>query len=417
MTKTIDQLVLKVVGLIFLTLISNYSWSQTSVGSVYSIFGIGELQPQASIQSSGMGFTSIALNSPYWANTVNPAANTNVGGSYYTHIFDFGIYYKNINYEKIASSESLGDGGISHLSYWFRFNRKWTGIVGITPFSKVGYNITDNSITTGEGYTYSVNYKGSGGLTKVYFGQGYEVLKNFTLGFSISYIMGNLRHEQYITGTNNSTTFVVVNQTSLHKFDFDFSANYTINLKNAQFNLGAIYNRKRELSGTTNKTLTDPNVELLYDESEEASSYTLPEKIGAGVSFMNDKLIVSGDVEFNRWSEAIIDDSDRSLNDTWRYAAGVEYTPNREGKGLAKLSYRLGAFTENSYLTIEDSTFPKQGATIGLGVPFKSNGVMNLSYLLQKNGTISNNLILESTHKVTLAFSIRNSWFKRGKYQ
>lgn len=404
------------IKVIILTLTVTNARGQTPFGSVYSIFGVGEIQPQSSIQSSGMGFASIAINSPYWANTVNPAANTNLGGIY-THIFDFGVYYAQINYDKQSTSETLSGGGISHLSYWYRFSNKWTGIIGISPYSKVGYNITSNKIAVEEGNIYSVNYKGTGGLNKIYFGQGYEVIKNLTLGVTVNYIMGNLRHEEHVTGLSNGTTFEVVNQTSLHKLDLDFSANYKINIKDSQLSIGAIYNDKRELSGTTTQKLTEPDVEAFYDESEKASTYILPEKYGAGISFLNKKLMISGEIEFNRWSEAIIENSESNLNDTWRFAGGIELTPDREGPYLSRVNYRIGYFTENSYLTIEDTKFGNKGITLGLGIPFKSNGAMNIAYLWQSNGTTSNNLILETTHKITLAFSIRNVWFVKSKYQ
>lgn len=127
--------------------------------------------------------------------------------------------------------------------------------------------------------------------------------------------------------------------------------------------------------------------------------------------------MISGEIEFNRWSEAIIENSESNLNDTWRFAGGIELTPDREGPYLSRVNYRIGYFTENSYLTIEDTKFGNQGITLGLGIPFKSNGAMNIAYLWQSNGTTSNNLILETTHKITLAFSIRNVWFVKSKYQ
>ncbi|UII19838.1 hypothetical protein [Fulvivirga ligni] len=401
---------------IALVCVAYAGWAQNSAGSTYSIFGLGELQQRSTIQSRGMGFTSIGLSSPYWVNRVNYAANTEVGG-YYTHIFDVGAYYSSINRTTDDGSVgSVSDGGISDLSFWFRFNNKWTGIVGVEPLSKVGYNITVNDMQTVQGRDYTLNYVGSGGLNELYFSHGYEIMKNLTLGARFSLILGTLKHEENaISGSTN--LFSVTESVGITKMNVDFALNYKFEREKYAINLGLIYDDKTDLSGSVSQQLVNnADGELVYDESETISAYQLPQKVGAGLSFVNNKWIVAADVEYKQWSQVQIGDVD-DLNDTWRYSFGVDFTPNRIGEDyMGRMSYRLGYYTENSYLDIDNTAFDSWGITAGLGLPLKSDGAINLAYNRKVNGTTSNHLIQETTNEISLAFSIRNLWFNKVKY-
>jgi len=396
--------------------VAHNGWGQTSTGSVYSIFGLGDLQSRATIQTQGMGFTSIGVSSPYWVNTVNTAANTEVGG-FYTHIFDLGFYYSNTNYQSQGESASLGDGGLSQLSYWFRFKNKWTGTLGISPFSKVGYDITNEGVSIAGTKNYNVNYVGSGGLNEFYFSNSYEVLPNLTLGAKLGFILGNLTHEEYATDVSTLEGFVVQDQVAVRKLNLDFSMLYNIDREKYDINIGLIYDDKTKLSGYSSTELYNSDAEILYDETESTDTYELPQKLGAGISFVNNKWLLAADVEFNNWSEVSLAE-EMDLNNTLRYSAGLEFTPNRQGLNyLSTMSYRLGYYTENSYLDIDDTSFNKWGFTAGLGLPLNTTGALNISYHRKVNGTTSNDLFLETTNEISLGISIRNLWFVQSKFK
>lgn len=405
---------LNIVVVILMSVAATSSPAQNKAGSAYSMFGLGELQNKATIQSQGMGFTSIGLNSPYWANSINPAANTEVGG-YYTHMFDFGIYYNQTTYTTSESSEKLSDGGLSQMNYWFRFNNKWTGIVGIAPFSKVGYSIQKNNVVSSQGNLYNVEYSGSGGLNEIYFGQGYEVLPNFTLGANLRFITGTILHQEEAVSTSSQESFMVSQRTYFHKLNLDFSLNYKVRREKFAVNIGAIYDNKTSLNGNATTQLSDIDEETIYEEIEQDNNYKLPQKAGLGISLVSNKFMLAADVEFNEWSKVEMSNVDK-LNDTWRYAFGFEFTPNRQGLLYASnISYRLGYYIENSYLDIDDTSFDKWGITGGLGLPLKTHGAINISYHRKFNGTTNNSLIYETTNEINLGISIRDLWFARKK--
>ncbi|MDN5205441.1 hypothetical protein QQ008_28910 [Fulvivirgaceae bacterium BMA10] len=388
---------------------------QSGGGSVYSIFGIGELKPPVSSQSAAMGFTSIGTSNPYYVNTSNPAANAALMG-YFTHIFDFGMFVNNTQLENSTSTENIGDGGLSQLSYFFRFNNRWTGLIGLSNYSNVGYNIVDNQVLISNNNEYSVNYQGSGGLNNIYFSNSFLITKNLSLGAKLSFIFGNIFHNEIATSSQGTGTFNVENSIHVKQVNIDFGLNYLIRGENHDFNIGLIYDNGTNLAGNVNTIILSNDLETIHDEEVSTRDYSLPRKAGIGFSFRNKKFLLGTDLEFKQWSQASIGD-ETDLNDTWRTSFGFEYTPNIEGETFGDLiNYRLGAYVENNYLNIENTNFKHWGITAGLGIPLRNASTINLSYHRKYNGTLNNGLIYESTNEFSLNVSIKERWFAKNKY-
>lgn len=401
---------------LFIGLLSSmHVYGQSNGGSAYSIFGIGELKPNVSAQNVGMGFTSIGMSNPYYVNTVNPAANAVVGG-YFSHIFDVGIFMNNTQLESAKSRESVGNGGLSQLSYWFRFNNRWTGLLGLSNFSNVGYNIVDNSVLVSNNNEYLVNYEGSGGLSNIYFSNSFLITKNLSVGAKLSFIFGNIFNNEIATSVQGNSAFNVENSVHVKRMNVDFGLNYLVKLNKNALNLGFIYDNGARLPGTVNSSITSSDAVVIYDESESTSNYVLPKKLGFGVSFRSEQLVLAGDLEYKPWSQASIGNED-DLNDTWRTSFGLEITPDMQGESLLqRMSYRVGGYRENFYLDVDNTSFVNWGITTGVGIPLFNGSVINLAYHRKYSGTRRNDLILESTNEISLNVSIRERWFVKSKY-
>lgn len=407
-----------------LLIITSRGQAQNGSGSAYSIFGIGELSRTTSSVSQGMGMTSIGWASPYSVNIVNPAANSQTG-AYFNHVFDVGFYYANTTYESQGKKENGGYGGLSNLSFWIKYNEKWNGILGMSRYSNVGYNIYKNNINSFQTGDYDIAYEGSGGLNEVYFSNSYALFKNLSVGLKLAFIFGNISRTEDLTSEQSLKRYLSADYTTITSFDMEYSLNYQIQRDDYLLNFGMVYKNPTKLVGNSTSSISewdyaqgiDVPEHVLFDESESISEYKLPRRIGLGVSFNTKKLILTGDVEFNQWSKGEIADYTDELQDTWRYAFGVEFTPDRFGeRALGRWSYRVGGYRENSYLKVEDKALNTYGITTGLGVPLKSGSAMNLAYHRKYNGTTEHDLILESTHEISVNFSIRSRWFQRRKY-
>ncbi|UXP33815.1 hypothetical protein N6H18_07620 [Reichenbachiella agarivorans] len=407
-------------GLVLL-LVSFHSFGQNASGSVYSMFGIGELNQTTSVQSRGMGYASIGLSSKYDVNLVNPAANDQLG-YYFNHMTNIGFYYASTNYKTDDASENGSYGGISNFNFWFKIGNKWSSIVGLGQYSNVGYNINQRDVNSFQSSDYSVLHQGSGGLNEFYFSNGYSIVDNLSLGLKLAFVFGNIEHTEWAASSQNSQQFYISDQVNIKDVYAEYSLNYRIQRPKFDVNFGLIFKNENTLKGSTSSQITSQNttsgeVDLIYEDQESTDDYVLPRKYGFGFSVNTEKILLAGDVEYNQWSQAHIPDYENDLNDTWRYSLGLELTPNRASESyMSRVSYRIGGYTENSYLKIDGTTFSQYGITGGLSMPLRTGSAVNVAYQRKLNGTVQNNLIYESTNEISINLTIRNRWFQQRKF-
>ena len=399
--------------------------AQNGAGSVYSMFGIGELSRTHSSASHAMGYTSIGLSSPYQINVTNPAANDQAG-SYFNHVFDVGFYYANTTYESDGKKEQGSYGGLSNFSFWFKYNDRWNGTIGLSNYSNVGYNIYKQNVNSFQDGDYDIAYQGTGGLNEFFFSNGFSVSDNFSVGLKLMFIFGNISHTEDVTGGQSLKRYYTEDVAIFFALDAEYSLNYRIQKEAFNINFGLIYKNPTRLSGANVSTITEQDFSegveaaqgVLSYELDRTTKYTIPRRVGFGISYNSEKVVLASDVEFNQWSQGEIEGYTDDLQDSWRYSFGVQLTPDRTGNSaLGRWDYRMGGFYENSYLKIENTSFGNYGVTFGLGIPIRSGSMINLAYQRGVNGTVESGLIYESTHELSINLCIRQRWFQRYKYQ
>ncbi|PIB33963.1 hypothetical protein BFP72_00195 [Reichenbachiella sp. 5M10] len=418
----IDQrsIYLSLLSAFILLCVSRDGYGQNGAGSVYSIFGLGELDPSTSVQSRGMGYASIGLSSKYGINLVNPAANDQVG-HYFNHITNIGFYYANTEYTTDDASESASYGGLSNLNFWFKISDRWNSMIGLNQYSNVGYNINQKDVNSFQDGEYNVLYQGSGGLNEIFLSNGVSLWENLSVGLKLAFVFGNIDRTEWVTSNQNIQQFYINNTVNIKDVYAEYSLNYRIDRPKYDLNFGLVYKNANTLSGNTLSQITSEaigeTVDLLFEEEEYTQDYALPRKAGFGMSLDMDKFVFAADVEFNQWSEVELEDYSDDLNDTWRYGGGLEFTPDRFGETyMGRVSYRMGGYMENSYLAIDGVTFSKYGFTSGLSLPLRNGSSINIAYERKFNGTLENDLIFEATHEISFNLSIKNKWFQKRKY-
>src|SRR5882672_5619649 len=86
--------------------------AQTVTGSVYSYFGVGNLQGRTSAYNRAMGYGGIALRDEYNLSAVNPAAyNSTVRP--FTAFFELGANYESVSHTTDASATTSRAGGLN----------------------------------------------------------------------------------------------------------------------------------------------------------------------------------------------------------------------------------------------------------------------------------------------------------------
>src|SRR5688572_12546658 len=206
--------------LVFLFLsLSDLVPAQNVYNSPYSIYGLGIRNYRMSTLNRGMGGTGIAVRDAFNLNYINPASYGSIA-SPVSSIFEMGFYVEHNRYYTAELSESKTNGSLSNINYWFKFSPRWSSTVGLTPFSSVSYKInTTRSLGGISDVDYT--YEGSGTISRLYWGNGFDIVKNLSFGLNISYLFGTIVKGESVNTPNHATSLIYENKINTNKVTWD----------------------------------------------------------------------------------------------------------------------------------------------------------------------------------------------------
>lgn len=413
--------------------------SQTN--SPYSRYGLGALRDQVTGPSKGMGGVGYGLHTSQSANPLNPASYAQVDSL--TFIFDIGINYTNTSYKDATAKDSKSGGGLEYVTALFPVSRKLGISFGVLPFSSTGYrmgSVRSETNTAEEETYYSVLHEGSGGLSQVYIGAGYELpIKGLTAGVNVSYLFGNLKYTNSLTVLSGSadptTEYAKLNITTAK---VDIGLQYQIPMKDlSSLTLGLVYNPKINGTGKLNRVQYNPSTGTTNEELENSSIATgTPHMLGAGFIYnYQHRLLLGADLKYEHWKGAKFSDkindgltSSNRFNNRWKIAAGAEYRIAEYSQSFfQKIKFRGGANFSNSYINVNAGDkrvegYNEYGATLGIGLPIiDKDGVgartsyLNINFEYKHLKPKLSSMVTERFFGVSVNMNINELWFYQRK--
>lgn len=398
---------------LFFTLLSTAILAQSSNGSIYSAFGIGDLKQTGFGAFASMGYNGVAARSRSFVNEINPASyNAITNGN---QVFDFGFHAGSIRQSTASISETKGDGGLSHLNLLFKPKEKWGLNIGLRQLSKVSYDfVSENRTFDGIGL-YSVNYSGTGGLTQFDVANSFSVFKNFNIGIRTSLLFGGIDKQQLINSSSVLGNLAIINREFYAKALFDLGVQYTIEMQNSDIHLGATWNPGASAFSFSTQIIQSEAGDTLSDPL--STELGLPEKLTLGIGLSWRSFNFYSDFGFEKWDQNE-NQNDIQFNNVFRYGIGMEYVQDPLSTSyFQRVIWRTGFSINNHYLEINDTPFNESTFTFGLSLPvLRGTSHLNLGYELSQRGTTSNNLILESNQIFSVGVTIRDLWFLKTAY-
>ncbi len=183
----------------FLVLSSGSVLSQVDKngGSIYSLFGLGDLSYSSSNRTDAMGIMGFALYGDY-TNSNNPAAWTRIQNTLFTSKFNL----ENIRSTDGSSKSTRTYGNFEGFDLSIPFNKGngWILNFGINNYSNVNYDTYFTGTVDGENYTQT--YSGNGGLNKFNIGFSYILFRYLSFGAQFNYAFGNINKSTNIDFSN-----------------------------------------------------------------------------------------------------------------------------------------------------------------------------------------------------------------------
>lgn len=423
-------------------LLAGSAAAQSVGNSPYSRIGLGDYNANlGGIRQQSMGGVGLAAPNAVNVNELNPAL------LYYTArtTYEAVLTGQARTVKNATASSKNGSATLGYLALSVPLSKRWGGSIGLKPLTGVSFETNPTQTVSGDPTAQVfVQRKGEGGLSEVYFGQGFHVLRDLNLGATASYVFGTI---DQTTGTIivpvGSTVLQsaqVLNRDMTRYSDFAFRAgvHYRHHFSDKlNLNLGGVYSFQNNLKGT--RTLRQERRDVsgnLLDSltvSKARITTSLPGLLQLGVTLDNDKnWTASLDVARQQWSKVqSFDPTIGALNNTLRVGLGGELTPDpgsvehyfrrvtyRAGLSVAQLPFRPEGQTLYDRSVSWGFAFPLptatplEATTFSLGFTY---GVRGNTSLLRDNSTESN--VQENYMRIQFGATLNNRWFIKRRLQ
>lgn len=415
-------------------LVSVWAFAQTDgtyVGySPYSVYGVGNLHNGGTAWNRGMGGVGIATRNKRFVNVTNPASIT--ARDSLSFMSDFTVSSR---LSLFSEGEKRGFNTTFNLENFVISFPMWKNsafIAGLSPFSDVGYSITDYEVD------YYTNYRtfrttGNGGLYQVFAGAAYTMWNRLSVGVQGSYIFGNINKKANTINSDSSfMDFATGDSLQVNNFSLKAGLQYEQPLSAKSYlTLGATYRMSTPFGGHRIHYLSNGSYSRTREEHliREDKMY-LGDEIGAGISFRNSD-VWSAEVNYIRsdWSNSNFSavpgfsNTGESVNFTsgigQSVKAGFEITPNRNDIRyfLKRCTYRAGAYFDSSYYLVNGNHVNSIGVTLGMTMPvFRWYNGLTIGIDMGQRG-LSGSIVKEKYIGFNLGMNMFDIWFKKPRYE
>ena len=359
-------------GVIIITIFSNslQTFAQGTTDSPSSMFGLGELVTNETGRFAGMGGVGIALRSDNFLNTNNPAAITAIDSCKF--VWEMGARGSYDEYYSGSQHSHAEEGNFSNINLGFSV-KKFAFGVGISPYSSMGYAITEtNSVAGGSGIQLvNTLFEGSGGTSKLYLTGAYKLFKNLSIGTNLNYLLGRTVE----TETMDASTQQITSRKVACFADFGLQY-YRPITKKYMLTLGLVYGYKQNIHEINKITVADQNGGIGITQGLHKVPQIVPQYFGGAIALSSDKWIFTGDYRLVQWSPMKVDVV--SFVDQNIFNVGASYLVGNLYREPLRLMGGLGY--ENSYVE-KNSINPKTySVSAGIGIPVVGGNTLSFGF-------------------------------------
>ncbi len=416
-----------ILGLLLIGSLSSFAQNENT-SSPYSRFGLGDIHPYSFGRFAAMGGASIGSRHNVQINTSNPASYASIDSL--TFIFEFGADGRLSDFKSGDTKFTSNDVNFRYFALSWPITHWAATSMGILPYADKGYEIfyEENDDDFGR---VAHSYAGSGTISKVFWGAGFDITESLSLGINAYYLFGTQSHNSsiFFIDDNEAYDYSEIERTRVRDFAYQLGIQYDIPFKDDKFlTIGGTFENKPELKAFQNlsrQNILQTGDGLLVDtlefKDEERTTIQLPTTYSLGVSYAKlNKFEINADYYFAKWSNAkLFGATLAELTNQSRFSIGGEFIPEAASirSYLKKVKYRAGLHYEKSYLKIGNQQINEFGMSFGLGLPVnRSKSTINLAVEFGRKGTTNDNLIRENYTKLSLYLNLHDTWFFQRKF-
>ena len=403
--------------------------------SIYSFEGLGNLEHQGMPNNLSMGEVGIGTPSIWHVNTQNPA---NLVYNTFSS-FQLGIEVDNRRFTGSEVSGTDTNGGLRFLAYAFPIMPgKWSSSFGILPYSTVNYNTfsTSSIPNAPENVIEESDDRGEGGLTHLYWANGFRIAGKFLIGVRANFTFGSIEKsftkiiiEEQVDEEDGTVQRNLIGdltelevQESYSDINFQFGIGYRHKFSNKSFlDFGATYNPRSSINGSSEISLLRLTNRGTETENQEVSSIDLnrdlPQSYGFGLSYQRlNNFTIGLDFETQNWKRVARQND--SFENFSKVALGVDWVPDFDDVNsyFQRARYSFGINRTRLPYVVSNQTLIDFGINFGASLPVSGFSSLDLAFKVGQLGESGNGLIRENYFKVVLGATINDRWFIKRRF-
>lgn len=412
-----------------------------NVNAPFSKFGLGSLHNQGSTVNTAMGGAGVAVRNHSFINVLNPAAVT--ARDSLAFMAEFGLRQGNSYFRQARDGESpfktaSNTFNIDHIVMSFPIWRSSAFMLGISPYSSVGYSFYTNETNPdviGHSGGITDAYSGTGDIYKLYLGAGATFWKRLSLGAQFDYYFGTVEKAATRTFTSSEYRSVYSGyQMRLRGFSGKVGMQYEQPIGKDKLSAGFTYRIPTQISGfgeymsyAEQSSVTDS----LSHKTLSLNNLMIPQEFTAGIAYKHeDKLTLAFDYTYSDWRKSGMDVVKGFSNDGFTtsvsqsFKAGFEYVPNRNDIRyyMRRCSYRGGIYYKEDYFKYMNHKVSDMGVSLGMTLPvFRWLNGLSVAMNVGQRGSLRGvapgySPIRERYITFSVSFDIFDIWFLKPKY-
>lgn len=409
---------IKIILLSIILTVAVDGFSQSVASSPYSLFGLGTQYDADFGLLPGIGSSGIALPSNKFINNLNPAS---LGFMYQNHfLFDVGGKAIVTSYQDVSNKETRNNVQFSHLAFAFPISQKSAFSLALKPYSSSSFKISNMSLAikdSNENYLYSAT--GTGGLNDLDVSFGYRVSNRLALGLKGSALFGSTSvNENYLI---QSSLLYIDKTTNYSGVRLEIGSQYLID---STFTVATTIKSPTKINASKVESISTvtstSTVSVVSGLSVDVNDYVMPVEVGFGISKkIRKNYNFSLDYQKSFWTSVNQSASYGEFVNQDKFAVGLFFDKEKKGRSyFDNVKYSTGFNYDTGYLEIDNKKIKNVAFSVGVSLPIDNTfSMLNISYSYGQKGSITNGLIKENYHKISLNLSLDGLWFVKRKFE
>ena len=352
---------------------------------------------------------------------------------------DFGVEQKNTIYRQGDLKSANNTFNIHNFVMTFPIYRSSAFMVGLTPFSDVGYDfssVEENQDIIGNTGNISYYSRGTGSVYQTFIGAGVTFWKRLSLGAEYIYYFGNIDKITRMDYLNTSYRSVRTgSELAVRGSTGKFGIQYEQKLGgDVSMIIGATYRMSAGMKGysTNYRYATQSSVLDTLQHNVDTLAYSnlsFADEIGVGISLKGgDKWHAEFNYLKSGWQNSGLDkaqgfsavgDYKFSATASQSFRVGFEFVPNRNDIRyyMRRCAYRAGAYYDQAYYKLDGNNVNSMGITLGMTLPvFRWYNGLTVGVDFGQRSSMVEGAVRERYAKLAIGFNVHDIWFQKPRY-